>query len=104
MLDKEVVGSDGWKIGKSKEIICDPSSWQIIQIELELNEKIADEIGESVPLQRYHVPLDISFVRGVGDVITLKASKEEVISSLSGYARKVRQSQSEEDRKGPITV
>jgi sporulation protein YlmC with PRC-barrel domain len=105
LLDKDVVGSDGWKIGKSKEIICDVNSWQIVKIELELNEKIADEIGESLPLHRHHVPLDVSFVQGVGDVITLKATKDDVVRSLSMYAKKARQSPSEEDKRGgPISV
>ncbi len=35
-LDKDVVGSDGWKIGKSKEIIVDPVTWHVSQIEIEL--------------------------------------------------------------------
>lgn len=103
-LDKDIVGSDGWKIGKSKEIICDVSTWQVTKIELELNEKIADEIGESIPLHRHHVPIDVSYVQGIGDVITLKVTKDEVIKTLSTYAKMTRQSRPEEENKGPITV
>lgn len=103
-LDKDVVVADGWKIGKSKEIICDPNSWMITKLEVELNEKISDEIGESVPLRRHHVPLDVSYVQGIGDVITLKATKEEIIRVLSAYSKSVRQSNSSDKGSGPISV
>ena len=48
-LDKDVVGSDGWKIGKSKEIIVDPVTWHVSQIEIELNEKIENEWERKCP-------------------------------------------------------
>ena len=102
-LEKDVFTSDGWKIGKSKELICDQNTWQITKIELELNDKIAEEIGESVPLRRHHVPLDVSLVQGIGDVIPLKATKEDVVKVLSAYSKIARQP--EPDKKsGPITV
>ena|SRR5271165_5550245 len=100
-LDKEVVGLNGWKIGKSKEIICDPNSWKITHIEVELNDKIEDEIGESPPLHHNRVPIEISYVQGIGDVITLKATKEEMIAIISEYNRSKR---SETPQKGPIIV
>jgi sporulation protein YlmC with PRC-barrel domain len=100
-LDKEVVGLNGWKIGKSKEIICDINSWRITHIEVELTDKIENEIGETLPLQHNRVPIDISYVQGIGDVITLKTTKEEIIAVLSAYAKS---RQSEAPQKGPIVV
>jgi sporulation protein YlmC with PRC-barrel domain len=102
-LEKEIVCSDGWKVGKSKELLCDATSWKILQIDVELNEKIADEIGESVPLRRHHAPVDVSYIQGVGDVITLKITKDDIIRALSEYSKKARQS-SDEKAGGPITV
>jgi len=103
-LDKDVVGSDGWKIGKSKEIICDANSWRITSLEVELNEKIQDEIGESVPLRRHRVPIDVSYVQGIGDVITLRSTKEELIKVLSAHSKTVRQSSDVQKGDGPISV
>jgi len=100
-LDKEVVGFNGWKIGKSKEIICDGNTWKITHLEVELNDKIENEIGETLPLQHNRVPIDISYVQGIGDVITLKATKEEMITVLTAYNRT---RQSELPEKGPIVV
>src|SRR5271168_2030877 len=100
-LEKEVVGSNGWRIGKSKEIICDNNTWQITHIEIELNDKIENEIGEPLPLHHNRLPIDISYVQGIGDVITLKATKEEIIAVLSAYNKS---RQTEPTQKGPIVV
>ena len=100
-LDKDVVGSDGWKLGKSKEIICVPNTWQITQLEIEPNEKLENELGGSVPFRHSRLPIDITYVQGIGDVITLKATKEEIITILSAY---VRARQPEVPQKGPIVV
>jgi sporulation protein YlmC with PRC-barrel domain len=100
-LDKDVVGSDGWKIGKSKEIICDPVTWQITQIEIEPNEKFENEIGVGLPFRHNRLPLDITYVQGVGDLITLKVPKKEITTVLSA-ASKARQLEAPE--KGPIVV
>ncbi|HYB03486.1 MAG TPA: PRC-barrel domain-containing protein [Nitrososphaerales archaeon] len=100
-LDKDVVGSDGWKIGKSKEIIVDPATWHVSQIEIELNEKIEDELGEKMPFRHNRVPIDINYVQGIGDIITLKAKKDEILTIMSAYSRT---HQPEEVQKGPIVV
>jgi sporulation protein YlmC with PRC-barrel domain len=100
-IDKEVVGADGWKIGKSKEIICDNNTWRITHIEIDLNEKIENEIGERLPFSQHRIPIDINFVQGIGDVITLKAPKEEIIKVLSAYTKA---HQPDLPEKGPIVV
>ena len=100
-LDKEIVGSDGWKIGKSKEVICDPKTWQITQIEVELNEKIESEMGEPLAYRHNRVPLDITFVQGVGDMITLKTTKEEIVKALAVV---IIARQAEAPHSGPIVV
>ena len=100
-LDKDVVGSDGWKIGKSKEIIIDPVTWRVSQLEIELNEKIENEIGDKLPFRHNRVPIDINYIQGNGDIITLKAKKDEIVTISSAYNRT---HQPEEPQKGPIVV
>ena len=101
ILDKEVVGSDGWKIGKSKEVIIDPNTWQITHLEIEPSEKLENEMGETLPFKHNRLPLDIHFVQGIGDLITLKAPKKEIVGVLSAIS-KARQPEAPE--KGPIVV
>lgn len=104
LLDKEVVGSNGWKIGKSKEIIIDSNTWRITQLDVELNDSIQKEMSDAKPLQRTRVPIDISYVQGVGDFITLKATKEEMISVFANFAKSQQQQHHEAPEKGPIVV
>jgi sporulation protein YlmC with PRC-barrel domain len=101
ILDKEVVGFNGWKIGKSKEIIIDSQNWQVTHIEVELNDNIMDELSGGIPLHRTRIPIEVSFVQGIGDLITLKVTKEEIISVLATYSKN---RQSEEPQKGPVVV
>jgi sporulation protein YlmC with PRC-barrel domain len=87
-LDKEVVGTNGWKIGKSKELIIDNNNWSITHLEVELRSNIEAELGmPTAPLSHNRLPIPISTVQGVGDVITLRTTKEEIVSSLSAYTR-----------------
>ena len=86
LLDKDVFGMNGWKIGKSKDLVFDVGSWQITHLDIELKGNIEAELGmDSAPLMHNHLPIAISNFQGVGDVITLKATKEEIVSALSAY-------------------
>lgn len=101
VLEKEVVGSNGWKIGKSKEVIIDSATWRVTHLEVELNDSILKEISEAKPLQRNRFPIEISYLQGVGDFITLKATKEEMVSVLASY---VKSQPRESPEKGPVVV
>ncbi len=86
LLDKDVIGLNGWKIVKSKEILLDPNTWQVTHLYIELKANIETELGmESAMLSRNNLPISITHVQGVGDLITLKITKEEIISILSAY-------------------
>jgi sporulation protein YlmC with PRC-barrel domain len=81
---KEVVGKNGFKIGKSKDIIIDRDSWKVSHIDIQLNDNIEAELGmPSSILSHNHLPLDVSNVEGVADVITLNTTKEELIRDLN---------------------
>ncbi len=54
-----------------------------------------------MPLRHNRVPIDIHYVQGIGDIITLKAKKDEIITILSAYNRT---HLTEEAQKGPIVV
>ena len=88
MLDKEVVALDGWKIGKSKELIFDNNTWQIINLEIELKGNIENELGwDSIPLSHNRLPIAVSQIQGMGDMITLKGTKQELVSILTNYVK-----------------
>ena len=92
LLGKEVVGANGWKIGKAKDIVIteQPGTdrWLITYLDIELKGNIESEIGlMGGPLAHNRLPIPISHVQGVGDVITLNTTKEEVLQSLRESAQ-----------------
>src|SRR5579862_7563654 len=92
ITDKEVIGANGWKIGKSKDVIVTEqsgaNSWAITHLVVELKGNIEDEVGlYGAPLAHNRLPIPISHVQGVGDVITLRTTKEEVLQALKEAAK-----------------
>ena len=88
LRDKEVVGLNGWKIGKSRDIIVNPMDWKITDLEVELRGNIENELGmDSIPLAHNRLPISISHIQGVADMIVLKITKEEIVASLAAYKR-----------------
>lgn len=103
LLDKEVVGFNGWKIGKTKDLILDRQNWQITHIDVELRGNIEAELGiSSVPLSHKHFPIAISYLQGIGDVITLSATKEQIISTLGSYQYQSQNSQNTQNSQNQI--
>ena len=104
LLDKEVVGTNGWKIGKSKDIYIDDKNWQITYLDIELKGNIENELGlNTVPLNHNHLPIPISHIQGVGDVITLNATKEEMIEKLSEI-KKSQEAQQKQQSAGSVVI
>jgi len=84
LIDKEVVGTNGWKIGKSKDVYIEDKNWQVSYLDIELRGNIENELGMgSTPLMHNHLPIATSHIQGVGDVITLNTTKEEMIEKLA---------------------
>jgi sporulation protein YlmC with PRC-barrel domain len=90
LLEKEVFWTDGWKIGKSKELTIDQNGWTVTHLEVELGSNIEMELGMSTTrLSHNRLPIPMSAVRGVGDVITLRATKAEIVSTIVSYSREI---------------
>ena len=78
LADKEVVGLDGWKIGKIRDTIFDPEGWKITSIEVELEGDVAEEFKMKKHFRSTHLPIDVSHVQAIGDTVTLKTNKEDL--------------------------
>ena len=102
LIDKEVVGNNGWKIGKSKDIVVDSRNWQVSHIDVELKSNIEDELGMGyAPMSHNRLPIPMTYFQGVGDVITLKASKEEIVAAL-GSRQKTQQANPASSNTTPV--
>lgn len=78
LFGKEMVGEQGSKIGRVKDLIFDSATWQVKALEVELAGNVAEEFGMKRMLRSTLVPVKIEDIRGVGDVITLKISKPQL--------------------------
>jgi sporulation protein YlmC with PRC-barrel domain len=78
LKDKEVLGEKGRLIGKVKDGTVDDKTWQITSLEVELKGDVAKEFNLKKTFSSSSIPIDVQFVRGVGDKVMLKVSTEEV--------------------------
>jgi sporulation protein YlmC with PRC-barrel domain len=78
LLGMEVVGNNGWLIGKVEDVIFSENSWQIDALDVRLEANIAKEFDMKRRFRKTHVRLNISNVQGIGDHVTLKTSKQDI--------------------------
>ncbi len=86
LLGMEVVGNNGWLIGKVQDVLFNETSWQIEALDIKLQGHIAKEFDMKKPLRSTHIRLTISNVQGIGDHVTLKTSKEQLYKIIASNA------------------
>ncbi len=86
MNGKEVIGTEGWKIGRVTDVVLDTGNWQVKALEVELARNVAEEFGIKKLLKSTQIQVKIEDVQGVGDAITLKISKAQLQTTLEPKA------------------
>ena len=84
-MDKEVIGLNGWVIGTIKDVVFDEKNWKIGFLDVELDPEIAKEYDMKKLFRATHIPLDVDQVQGIGDKVTLKTSKEDLMIRIRGW-------------------
>ncbi len=80
---KEVLGSNGWKVGKAKDLTFDEKSWRVSSLDVELDRDVAKEFDLKGHFHKTHVAVNVSYVHAIGDSVILNASKEELFRLMS---------------------
>lgn len=80
---KEVIGLNGFKIGKVEDSIFDQTNWQVTSLDIGLKGDIAEELGTKQKFRTSHVLIDVRKVQGVADVITLNTTKEDLLAKIT---------------------
>jgi sporulation protein YlmC with PRC-barrel domain len=85
---KEVIGPQGGLIGKVSGLNFDPETWVISTLQVNLDSKVAEEIGIKKRLQRVgishtEIPLKASFVGQIGDRVLVTASRDELVKYVT---------------------
>jgi sporulation protein YlmC with PRC-barrel domain len=81
LMNKEVVGAEGWKIGAVREILIDRDKWAITALSVTLESNVAKEFSLKKMWGRSSITIPIGHVQGVGDRIVLKISKTQVLET-----------------------
>ena len=80
LMDKEVIGLNGWLIGTVRNVAFDENTWQIRSLDVQLDGDVAKEFEMKKVFRSTHIPLDVTHVQGIGDKVSLKTSKEELMA------------------------
>ncbi len=90
---KEIVGPGGSVLGKAKGANFDEHTWQIESVDLEVDRKLANEIGMKNSAlfgllgNRSKLPLKVEFIGAIGDRILLRASSEELLDYVTNLRK-----------------
>jgi sporulation protein YlmC with PRC-barrel domain len=88
LIDKEVVGAEGWRIGKVREILIDKDKWTVTGLSVALESNVAKEFNLKKLWGRSDVTIPIGQVQGAGDRIVLKSSKTQIFEIAKTEAEK----------------
>ncbi len=80
LVDREVIGLNGWVIGTVKDVTFDEKTWQIRSLYVQLDDEVAKEFEMKKMFRSTHIPLDVGHVQGIGDKVSLKTSKEDLMA------------------------
>jgi sporulation protein YlmC with PRC-barrel domain len=83
LLGKEVVELNGSLIGTIKNVMFDEKEWHVGSFDVQLDENVAQEFELKKVFRNYRLPLSVLHVQGIGDKVTLKTSKEELMTLLA---------------------
>lgn len=83
LIGKEVLGSDGYNIGKISDIQMDEKNWRITSLEVHLNKDVAEEHNLRHWFRKTQVLVSVDHVRGVGDRIVLNGSKDDILKLIA---------------------
>ena len=80
LMDKEVIGLNGWVIGTVKNVMFDEKTWKIESFDVQLDGDVAKEFEMKKIFRSTHIPIDVRHVQGIGDKVALKTSKEDLMA------------------------
>ncbi len=82
LLDKKIIGTDGYFVGDMKGLEADTSDWKITHLRVKLSDQAAEEMGFKRMLRRSPmVCIPVSYISAVGDIVTVNKSAAELKSS-----------------------
>jgi sporulation protein YlmC with PRC-barrel domain len=83
IVGKEVIGSDGFKLGKINDTEFDVNTWKLNSLEVQLEKDVAEEHHLRHRFRKTRVIINVDHVQSVGDKVILKGSKEDLLKLIA---------------------
>jgi sporulation protein YlmC with PRC-barrel domain len=103
ILGKEVIASNGFKLGTITEVEFDEHTWKINSLEVHLEKDIAEEYNLRQRLKKTKVLIHADHVQAVGEKVILKGAREDLLKLIGSAPQAADEpQQKEEPRPTPI--
>jgi len=80
VIGRKVITTDAFTVGEVSGAEMDPDRWRITHIDVSLTKDATKELGFKKPFMgNITILVPIKLIKGTGDVITLKKTREELI-------------------------
>ncbi|HVB12631.1 MAG TPA: PRC-barrel domain-containing protein [Nitrososphaerales archaeon] len=96
ILGMEVIGSDGFKLGKIKDTEFDESTWKINSLEVHLEKDVAEEHHLRHRFRKTRVLIGVDHIQSLGDRVILKGSKEDLLTLVASATSTVPEEQKQQ--------
>lgn len=83
-MGKEVIGAQGFRLGKVEDTAFDEKSWRVTSLKVKLEKDVAEKYSLRQRFRKSHVMVSVEYVSAVGDRVLLKSSNEEIMKLVSG--------------------
>ncbi len=83
IIGKEVIGAQGFKLGKVDDIALDEKIWRVTSLKVKLEKGIAEEYNMRQRFRKSHVLVSVDQVQAVGDRVLLKSSNDEIMKLIA---------------------
>ncbi len=96
IVGKEVIGSDGFQLGKIRDTEFDENTWKLNSLEVRLEKDVAEEHHLRHRFRKTRVLINVDHVQSVGDKVILKGSKEDLLKLIASATSTVPEEQKQQ--------
>lgn len=101
LIGKEVVGAEGWNIGKVRELVVDKERWTVTGLSVGLESNVAKAFNLKKMWGAGDLAIPVAHVQAAGDRIILKIPKSQIAEIAKTAAGKPGKAPVAEGTSGP---
>ena len=83
IIGKEVIGSQGERLGTVRDIQFDEKGWNVLAIGVQLDKEVADEHNLGHRFRKTEVLISVKHIQAVGDKVILTGSSKELLQLIT---------------------